>query len=71
LVVDASGKVTDHKGAMTEIKTNRWGVCDNISHMVVKASAANKTSLKEKKSRKKQQRKKGKEAQKMKSRDAL
>jgi hypothetical protein len=49
LVVTASGKVTDHKGAMTEINTNRWGVCDNTSHIEVKASSADKTSLKQKK----------------------
>jgi hypothetical protein len=69
LVVDASGKVTDHKRAITEIKTNRWGVCDNTSHIQVKASAADKTSLKQKKSRKKK--KKGKKVQNMKNTDAL
>jgi hypothetical protein len=51
---------------MTEIKTNRWGVCDNTSHIEVKASAAAKTSLKQKKCRKKQQTQKGKRSKKRK-----
>ncbi|KDR22463.1 uncharacterized protein LOC110826880 isoform X2 [Zootermopsis nevadensis] len=49
LVVDASGKVIDHKGAKIKVKTNSWGVLDNTVHIDVKASAVNITSLKKRK----------------------
>jgi hypothetical protein len=67
LVVNASGKVIDHKGAKTKIKTNSWGVRDNIFHIDVEASAVDITSLKQKE----KCRKKGNKVKKMKNGDAL
>jgi hypothetical protein len=71
LVVDASGKVIDHKGAKTKIKTNSWGIRDSTFHIDLKASAVDITSLKEKeKCRKKQHTKKRNKGKEMKNVDA-